>query len=67
MTDDAPHVRYEPDRGWICSCTGVWIERIDFDLDCHHWPLCEHVVAAARKELEKVDVRTARIDDRTER
>jgi hypothetical protein len=55
MTDgaqDSPHVRFEPRRGWICSCTGVWIEHVDFSLDCHHWPLCEHVVAAAKAHAE---------------
>jgi hypothetical protein len=42
-------VRYEPGLGWICSCTNVYVERVDFDLDCHHWPLCEHIVSAAKK------------------
>ncbi len=46
---DTPQVRYDPERGWICSCTNVWIERVEFGLDCHHWPLCEHVVEAAKR------------------
>ena len=50
---DSPQVRYEPGRGWMCSCTGVWSERVDFDLDCHHWPLCEHVVKAAKQRREE--------------
>jgi len=49
---DPPVVRFETDRGWICSCTGVYVERVDFDLDCHHWPLCEHLVAAAKAAAE---------------
>ena len=48
MSDSQPEVRFEPGRGWICSCTGVYVEHVDFSLDCHHWPLCEHLVAAAR-------------------
>jgi|GEM_PF-5985731 hypothetical protein len=53
MSDQQPpKVRYEPGLGWICSCTNVYVERVDFDLDCHHWPLCEHIVEAARKALE---------------
>ena len=58
-----PLVRYEADRGWMCSCTGVWIERIDFDLDCHHWPLCEHVMAAAKARAAQSVSRTPQSDD----
>lgn len=48
MSDSRPQVRFEPGRGWICSCTGVYVEHVDFRLDCHHWPLCEHLVEAAK-------------------
>jgi hypothetical protein len=50
--DASPKVRFEPGRGWICSCTGVYVEHVDFSLNCHHWPLCDHLVAAARKVEE---------------
>jgi hypothetical protein len=50
-----PDVRFVPGKGWICSCTGVYVERVDFDLDCHHWPLCEHLVAAARAAATSSD------------
>jgi hypothetical protein len=53
MSDRQPEVRFEPGRGWICSCTGVYVEQVDFSLDCHHWPLCEHLVAAARAVLSE--------------
>jgi hypothetical protein len=45
---EKPSVRFDPGLGWICSCTRVYVEQVDFSLDCHHWPLCEHLVAAAR-------------------
>jgi hypothetical protein len=50
-----PEVRFDPARGWICSCTGVFVERVDIGLDCHHWPLCEHLVAAARIARDKLE------------
>jgi hypothetical protein len=52
---DPPHVQYDPGRGWFCSCTKVWIERVDFSLDCHHWPLCEHLVDAARRQRDGIE------------
>jgi hypothetical protein len=53
--EDKPRVRFDPGQGWICSCTGVHVERVDFDLDCHHWPLCEHLVAAAKAAATQAD------------
>jgi hypothetical protein len=55
--ESMPRVRFDPGRGWICSCTGVYVEHVDFSLDCHHWPLCEHLVAAARAAATQNDSR----------
>jgi hypothetical protein len=65
--EDTPTVRFDPGQGWICSCTGVHVEHVDFSLDCHHWPLCEHVVAAARAARDHASAGDVARKDREDR
>jgi hypothetical protein len=41
-------VTFELGKGWRCSCTNVYVESLDLSLRCFHWPVCEHIVKAAR-------------------
>jgi hypothetical protein len=45
---DGYQVTFELGKGWLCSCTNVAVESIDLDLRCFHWPVCEHIVKAAK-------------------
>jgi hypothetical protein len=41
-------VTFEVGKGWLCTCTNVHVEFIDLGLHCFHWPICEHMVKAAK-------------------
>jgi hypothetical protein len=45
---DGNRVTFEPGVGWRCSCTNVYVESLDLSLRCFHWPVCEHLVKAAK-------------------
>jgi len=45
---DGYKVSFEVGRGWLCTCTNVYVESIDLSLRCFHWPVCEHIVKAAK-------------------
>jgi hypothetical protein len=45
---DGCRVTFELGRGWLCTCTNVYVEALDLSLRCFHWPVCEHIVKAAK-------------------
>jgi hypothetical protein len=45
---DGYRVTFEVGKGWLCTCTNVLVESIDLSLHCFHWPICEHLVKAAK-------------------
>jgi len=54
---DGYRVTFKSGEGWLCTCTHVHVESIDLDLRCFHWPVCEHMVKAAklREPMEDAD------------